>query len=399
MRHWPLFLILLGLVGVAVLVGGELGVFDAAGNTNGGADDFDLDGDLTGSEGDLEEDAAGVPGLKGNPNARAGDGSLDPSKGPDGADGEGAATVLIAGGVPFKGQVLGPDKRPVAEAQITLARAGTVLTFTTDEDGRFTHGPQPGRWDLSVIAPGVGSLLRRSMMIDGANAADLTFNLRKPGTLTIVMQRGKEGVEGIELSMIAQGFTDAGGAKFDATTNAEGRAVFENVPGANYEITAEVPDGPALRQSIGIWSNRTLRIPIPRGVALTGKVTEGKDGPGIANAIVIVDVAPHKSNGRSWRRSSRRSRTARSTASCRWGGCEACASRPTGSPPGRTRKTGGSDATRCDRWVSSPRAGLRRRAFTCAPARACAARSRTKPATACRATCASSGAAAAGPAT
>ena len=76
---------------------------------------------------------------------------------------------------------------PAAEALVRDA-----LALVTDEDGRFQHGPQPGRWDLSVVAPGVGSLLRRNMMIDGANSDDLTFNLRKPGTLTVVMQQGKE---------------------------------------------------------------------------------------------------------------------------------------------------------------------------------------------------------------
>jgi len=296
-RRLPLLFILLGLVGVGLLLGEELGVFtpdDGAGR----GDDYEDFGELVGDGAIDEEDGAG-PGLMGNPNA-AGPGGFSVGDGGEALDGSGAdgtPTVVLEGGVPFKGKVLDAAGRPVAEAKITLARAGTVLTFMTDEDGAFDHGPQPGRWDLSVTAPGVGSLLRRRMMIDGANGEDLTFKLRKPGTLTLILLRGKEGVEGVALTMAAKGFTTDSGATFEAITDMDGRAVFKDVPGANYQITAQIPDGPTLLQSVGVWSDRTFPISIPGGVALTGKVTEGKDGPGIGAAIITVDVVPAKSKG------------------------------------------------------------------------------------------------------
>ncbi len=297
MRRVPLILVLLALAGVAALLWDDLGAL-WRGDASAVDDPYDDAAELVGGA-TLDEAAGRAPGLRGNPGAARGPRGDGDGEGADGGakDGGGDATLVLEGGVPFKGKVVDANGRGVAEAKITLVRAGAVLTFVTDEDGAFEHGPQPGRWDLSVSAPGIGSLLRRNMMIDGANSDDLTFNLRKPGTLTVLLEGAKGSVEGVELSMTAKGFSADSLAAFEAVTDAEGRAVFEDLPGANYEIRAQVPEGPALLQTIGVWSNRTLRIKIPGGVQLTGQVTEGKDGPGVGNAIITVDVAPHRSNG------------------------------------------------------------------------------------------------------
>ena len=244
---------------------------------------------LLSSDGAEDEDLAEGPTLAGHGRApRPGDGGSAADLGSggrgDGPGGPGASDVRVA----FVGRVLGTDGRPAGGVKILMIGANGFETIETDANGAFDHGARPGRYQLYFDGGADGGLLLPSWMLDGGSGADLEFTLREPATVEVRVERAKEPVSGVAVQITSRDLGDA--VKQEGTTNLDGVAVFEGLVSARYEVTAQVPDGPSMRQASMFAppaKTTPVRVRIPDGVVLQGTVRAGESGPGLAAHIVL----------------------------------------------------------------------------------------------------------------
>lgn len=77
-----------------------------------------------------------------------------------------------------RGRVVDPQDRPIVRANVLILRGQTVVAnATTDADGRFAAVTlPPGRYDVSVVAPGLRAQIQ-TIDVTPDSAADLTFKL------------------------------------------------------------------------------------------------------------------------------------------------------------------------------------------------------------------------------
>ena len=212
-----------------------------------------------------------------------------------------AAHVVVPDGVPFKGEVLDPGETPAAGVHVVAVRqsaGGGSFEFLTKEDGTFDTALPPGQYAFTLKLDGVGYRYVPRRLVDGSNEEPFVFKLQEPAKLEVALLRGEGGVPGSTVTLLANGATDAMALHFERTTNADGIATFEDIPRGRYQLQAEVADGPALSQDVRLTSDTRLRIPMPKGVRLFGKVTSGKDGPPVADAQISVVVQPNRRRGR-----------------------------------------------------------------------------------------------------
>ncbi len=287
---------------VLLLAAGAVGflaleVLDLGGSGDDGVGTAGLsDGDML--EGSTEEAAAGPAALTGRaealtPEERA---ARDRRLGRERPMST-AGRVVVPDGVPFQGEVLDPGETPAGGVHIVAVRqsaGGGTFEFLTNEAGKFETALPPGQYAFTFKLDGVGSRFVPRRLVDGSNEEPFVFQLQEPAKLEVALLRGEGGVPGSTVTLVARNATDAMALNYERTTDADGVATFEEIPRGNYQLTAAVADGPALSQQVRLTSDQTLKIAMPKGVRLSGKVISGPDGPPVVGAQITIVVQPNR---------------------------------------------------------------------------------------------------------
>lgn len=204
----------------------------------------------------------------------------------DGPGGSGAS----AASVPFKGRVLDKDGRPIPGVKIIMKGQGVLERLETGADGRFEHAARPGRYAMHFDGGAHGGLVLRSWMLDGAPKDDLEFELKEPAGVEIKVLRGSEGIGEVAVLLTSRELGDL--SQTELTTDAQGVATVENLAPGRYELIAQVPEGPRVEHNFYAAPAKTspVRVKVPDGTTLKGKVQAGKDGPGVGGARVFLST-------------------------------------------------------------------------------------------------------------
>lgn len=166
---------------------------------------------------------------------------------------------------------------------------GSTLTATTDENGRFSFAPQIDPCAIIVLSDEGYGL---------ATAEDLEANeevLIHPWSRvdgTFLVGERPAGQQQLQLSMFSEWYSDAPGFRFtdNATTDADGRFVFDRVPAGLGEVTHRIEQ----RRSFPQVSQREL-FEINVGETLT--IQLGGQGRPVVGRIV---PPPHADQSRIW---------------------------------------------------------------------------------------------------
>lgn len=205
--------------------------------------------------------------------------------------------VVGEGAAPLAGRVLdAADDRPIADAVVTAEADGMTVRTISDADGRYaTSVPETDR-RIWIRAPGYG--LARVLAPEGP--AESVVRLRRAGRVSGRVVDAGDGrpVGGIEVRTL-RGDGEPG---FVATTDAEGRFAFAEVPFGDFVLvargggrsTAEVhrprpyePAPAALRVAPG--ETREMELPVEVAVRIEGRAV---DAAGAAVAGTVVRAGP-----------------------------------------------------------------------------------------------------------
>ena len=205
--------------------------------------------------------------------------------------GSGAGTlagVRGPGDVVFTGRVKNGDGAGVPDVKITLHGPGGVLVVESDANGTFAAALRPGRYKIIFDGGAAGGLLLRQYMVDGAPKEDLEFGLREPGSIDVALKRGDDPVVGAPVLLAARGLEDL--VRLEGTTDQTGHALFEGLVPTRYDLELQVPEGPLIKQATAVASGRKhdVKLRVPGGVILKGKIIAGQGGPGVGGAKITL---------------------------------------------------------------------------------------------------------------
>ncbi len=201
---------------------------------------------------------------------------------------DGSATLHVRRGTVIEGQVLSPDGRPVADAQVFYGSgrryANAIPPFKTDAQGRFTIGVEPGTIaTLTAQATGFGPALLPIRVGPEPSRVRLTLQPSRvlrgrvvdPAGKPIARARLTIAWSGPESSRAASRGNEA--LAHELTTDAEGRFAWTDAPdrGISASVWAE---GFAAKDKLTLAPDVDHRIVLIPPTRIQGTVVDGLSG-------------------------------------------------------------------------------------------------------------------------
>jgi len=228
----------------------------------------------------------------------------------------GSPTLKLAKGGIVSGNVRDiASQLPVAGARVAIAPAGgfgareATHDTITDAKGNFTISQiVPGRYDIRSSRPGFGINTAQAIPVKGADSVQKTLYATARGRITgLVVNEDKQAVPAAHLAARPAARDDRfafmprmGGGGSDAYSAPDGQFVLRNVETeAKLQIDATkrgFPDAKSASIKLAPAERKTgVVLTIPRGIAVTGKVTD-KDHKPLSG--VGVEASESENDGR-----------------------------------------------------------------------------------------------------
>jgi len=199
------------------------------------------------------------------------------------------ATLVMHRGVLLKGQVVGPDGRPVADAHLTRDIEGDGMVAgraRTDRDGRFAFAtPQLGGTVLTVQAKGFAPVIVPVDQVPGM--ADVVVRLEPGGTIRgrVVDQDGKPLV-GVGMS-VEQWRWLHNAISWSGRTDAEGRFAWHEAPADTVQFGFYKNGRMRLSQYPFEVGEEEQTITMPPVLRIRGTVTDAETGKPMRGCTVL----------------------------------------------------------------------------------------------------------------
>lgn len=201
----------------------------------------------------------------------------------------------VAGG-PVRGTVLEADGRPSAGASVVCSDR-PYLTTTADAEGRFELPPEADGCTAVATQP-PHSVSEPTRLAAGR---DSTLHLAGGGAIAgNVIDEGGSPVEGYLLAVesyvpkAAEASSPTGG-RARHVSDPGGAFLWEDLAPGRYVLTASAAGRPPARsQGVDVEPGRTthhVRIVLPRGVTMSGRILEADSRQPIASAQIELDAA------------------------------------------------------------------------------------------------------------
>ena len=228
----------------------------------------------------------------------------------------GSPTLKLARGGTVSGNVrVVASQLPVAGARVAIAPSGgfggreATHDTITDAKGNFTISQiVPGRYDIRSSCPGFGINTAQAIPVKGADSVQKTLYAAARGRITgSVVNEDKQAVPAAHLAARPAARDDRfafmprmGGGGSDAYSAPDGHFVLRNVETeAKLQIDATkrgFPDAKSASIKLAPAERKTgVVLTIPRGIAVTGKVTD-KDHKPLSG--VGVEASESENDGR-----------------------------------------------------------------------------------------------------
>jgi len=198
---------------------------------------------------------------------------------------------------PVTGVVLDPDGKPVKDAIVGCDDRNKELSTKTDEEGRFKLAPEAAGCLAVSNHPDFGPSERVTL-----RAGENTIRLGKSGGIEgqVIDEKGSP----ISPYVIAvESFTKSGDGAEGPAVSRQARTVqdqtgsflLEKLAPGRYILTASADGRPPVHsEPIEVEAGRTtrgVRITLPRGATLTGKVLDAETRKPVVGAVIALDAA------------------------------------------------------------------------------------------------------------
>ncbi|WP_432510975.1 MFS transporter [Kineococcus sp. SYSU DK001] len=198
----------------------------------------------------------------------------------------------IASALTVHGTVFTSGPRPLPGAVVTLTdTAGhQVARGGSDTEGRYELTvPTGGTYLLITAAP---HLAPHASLI-AVGRGPLAHDVHLAGRSALTGRVLSPGNTAVGAAMVT--LTDVTGRVVTSTvTDVDGTYAFDALPAGSYVVTARSGEHPPAAQAaeLGDDTALTLDLPLPGSAALVGRVTAGRDGQALSEALVtLIDAA------------------------------------------------------------------------------------------------------------
>lgn len=190
--------------------------------------------------------------------------------------------------VRYRGRVLDSEGRPVAGATVVLRGSG-LEPVRVQADGTFEIEVPAGRYDLLVRTDDGGVLYQENLSIGGDVPEVVALAVQEGPALVVVVLRAGVPAPGVDVALTATSARSLGNperAILRAQTLRGGRVVLGSPPQGTYSLLLTFADGLTMRRAHEHADDAVVQLDTGPSVLVRGRVTEGLDGRGIADAAV-----------------------------------------------------------------------------------------------------------------
>ncbi|NLF17184.1 MAG: hypothetical protein GX595_07995, partial [Lentisphaerae bacterium] len=150
-----------------------------------------------------------------------------------------------------RGRIVTADGAPLKDAEIRLARGGSIMAETTsDDDGAFVFGMVPGVYDVSAVHRDFGAAKRLSLPVGSGAVIDLGDWSPAGVGLTVTATDGAAPLAGAVAELVW--LNGLGGERLIAHGDEAGHMAFGHLAPGTYRLNTSAPGRARLAQNVVI---------------------------------------------------------------------------------------------------------------------------------------------------